>query len=58
MTNNSHQAWHYFYGVGCEKNIEEARRQMKRIDSYYHAYDELTKALGMTEKDFKRDNYE
>ena len=51
-------AWHYFYGVGCEKNIEEARRQMKRIDSYYHAYDELTKALGMTEKDFKRDNYE
>ena len=51
-------AWHYFYGVGCEKNIEEAKKQMMRIDYYYHAYDELTKAMGMSENDFKHEGNE
>lgn len=24
-------AWHYFYGVGCEKNVEEAKQIMRRF---------------------------
>jgi ABC-type Fe3+ transport system substrate-binding protein len=24
-------AWHYFYGIGCEKNVEEAKKIIKWV---------------------------
>lgn len=45
-------AWHYFYGIGCDKNINEAKKLMRWAcledgRYYYPAYKELIKAMGL-----------
>ena len=45
-------AWHYFYGIGCEKNINEAKRLIKLACKkngvyFYPAFKKLVKDLGM-----------
>ena len=45
-------AWHYFYGVGCEKNVEEAKKLMrwacKKEGIYiYPAYNQIIKDMGL-----------
>lgn len=45
-------AWHYFYGIGCEKNIEKAKQLMKwscRENGTYSrpAFTELIKKMGL-----------
>lgn len=48
-------AWHYCYGIGCEKNIEEAKKLMRwacKKDGvyFYPAYNQLIKDLGLNEE--------
>lgn len=48
-------AWHYCYGIGCEKNINEAKRLMKLACKdggiyIYPAYKQLVKDLGMDDE--------
>lgn len=50
-------AWHYFYGIGCDKNISEAKRLIKLACNdegyyFYRAYKQLIKEMGL-ESDFK-----
>ena len=45
-------AWHYFYGIGCEKNIEEAKKYMRWActeegEYWYPAYIQLIKDMGL-----------
>ena len=45
-------AWHYFYGIGCEKNIEEAKKLMrwacKESGVYlYPSYNQIIKEMGL-----------
>ena len=45
-------AWHYFYGIGCEKNITEATRLIKLACSddgfyFYRALKQLIKDMGL-----------
>ena len=45
-------AWHYFYGIGCEKNVNEAKRLIKLACKdtgvyFYRSYKELVKDMGM-----------
>ena len=45
-------AWHYFYGIGCERNIEEARKLMKWTctkegEYMYPALQKLIKDMGL-----------
>ena len=45
-------AWHYCYGVGCKKDIEEARKYMRwacteKGEYWYPAYMQLIKDLGL-----------
>jgi hypothetical protein len=45
-------AWHYCYGVGCKKDIEEARKYMRWActeegEYWYPAYMQLIKDLGL-----------
>ena len=43
-------AWHYFYGIGCEKNIEEAKKLMRWIckgKCPFPAFIELIKDMGL-----------
>ena len=45
-------AWHYCYGIGCEKNIKEAKRLMRlacKDDGVYTypSFIQLVKDLGM-----------
>lgn len=45
-------AWHYCYGVGCEKNIPEAQRLMKLACKdngvyFYPSYKKIVKDLGL-----------
>jgi ABC-type Fe3+ transport system substrate-binding protein len=45
-------AWHYLYGVGCKKNIEEARKLMrwtctKDGEYWYPAYKQMIKDMGL-----------
>lgn len=48
-------AWHYCYGIGCEKNIYEAQRLMRLACKdgriyIYPAYKQLVKDLGMDDE--------
>lgn len=48
-------AWHYFYGIGCEKNINEAKRLIKLACNdagyyFYRAYKQLIKEMGLETK--------
>lgn len=50
-------AWHYFYGIGCEKNIPEAKRLIKLACNddgcyFYRAYKQLIKEMGL-ESEFR-----
>ena len=45
-------AWHYFYGIGCEKNLNEAKRLIKlacKDDGHYEyrSYKKLIKDMGL-----------
>ena len=45
-------AWHYFYGIGCKKNIEEAKKLMrwactKEGKYIYPAYRQLINEMGL-----------
>ena len=45
-------AWHYFYGVGCEKNIDEAKKLMRWTCSekgyyFYPSLKKLIKEMGL-----------
>jgi len=45
-------SWHYFYGIGCEKNFEEAKKMMRwaclRDGRYYYpSYQQLIKEMGL-----------
>ena len=45
-------AWHYFYGVCCEKNVEEAKRLMRWTctengEYWYPAYKKLIRDMGL-----------
>ena len=50
-------AWHYFYGIGCDKNIEEAKRLIRCVCSEkgeycFPAFIQLIKDMGL-EKELK-----
>ena len=55
-------AWHYFYGIGCEKNLNEAKRLIRLAcnddGSYsYRSYKKLIKDMGLeSELIFVNDN--
>lgn len=45
-------AWHYYYGVGCSRNIEEAKKLVKWVcteegEYMYPALDKLIKDMGL-----------
>ena len=45
-------AWHYYYGLGCEKNIDEAKKMMRWAcledgRYYYPSYKILIKEMGL-----------
>jgi hypothetical protein len=45
-------AWHYYYGIGCEKNIDEAKKMMRWAcledgRYYYPSYKILIKEMGL-----------
>ena len=45
-------AWHYLYGVGCDKNIEEAQKLMRwacteKGEYWYPAYIQMIKDMGL-----------
>lgn len=45
-------AWHYLYGVGCKKNLEEARKLMrwtctKEGEYWYPSYIQMIKDMGL-----------
>ena len=45
-------AWHYCYGIGCKKDIEEAKKLMRwacteKGEYWYPAYMQLIKDLGL-----------
>jgi hypothetical protein len=45
-------AWHYYYGVGCEKNIEEAKKLMRWAcnengEYWYPSFKQLIKDMGL-----------
>ena len=45
-------AWHYFYGIGCEKNLNEAKRLIKlacKDDGtyFYRSFKKLIKDMGL-----------
>lgn len=45
-------AWHYFYGIGCKKDLEEARKYMRwacteKGEYWYPAYIQLIKDMGL-----------
>ena len=45
-------AWHYFYGIGCDKNLNEAKRLIKlacKDDGtyFYRSYKKLIKDMGL-----------
>ena len=45
-------AWHYFYGVGCNKNIEEAKRLMRMVctekgEYWYPSFKQIIKDMGL-----------
>ena len=45
-------AWHYFYGIGCERNVSEAKRLIKLAchddgQYNYRSYKQLIKDMGL-----------
>ena len=45
-------AWHYLYGVGCQKNVEEAQKLMRWActregEYFYPSYKQLIKEMGL-----------
>ena len=45
-------AWHYFYGIGCKKDLDEARKYMRwacteKGEYWYPAYIQLIKDMGL-----------
>jgi len=45
-------AWHYYYGIGCNKNIEEAKKLIKwacteKGEYWYPAYKKLIRDMGL-----------
>lgn len=48
-------AWHYFYGIGCEKDVEKAKQLIRCVCSEkgeyrYPAFTELIKDMGLAEE--------
>ena len=45
-------AWHYFYGIGCQKDIEEAKRLMRMVctekgEYWYPSFKQIIKDMGL-----------
>lgn len=45
-------AWHYFYGIGCQKNVDEAKKLMRWTctqegEYWYPSYKQLIKDMGL-----------
>ena len=45
-------AWHYFYGIGCEKNVQEAKRIMRHActkegEYWYPAFKQLIREMNL-----------